>query len=550
MKTRENNSSVFAWILILAIVLYAKISAAKVENYQIGVNFNSTSNWLNEEVKEELWLSYLKMAEGSWINFSFRDTSKLSQTALINKSKTLSDDLLGYFKGKGLLNKNVKIQYTPTASLVVHKEKGGGINANFISLNKDDLQVFQINNLTGGACLTNAGNKIVFPALAFKCPNTAIVQVEIYEMVSRKDFINTGYTSTSSGRNLVSNGMYEIDAQYNDENVGLKSGVSAEIHFAKGNFEQQHETNTFHSFYGDRKKDIIDWKPSYHEKASGNGVQTGFLSNAKKKPNNGKSGNGSFKRTVTYTETMYVQLCRKIHLIDQQIYNSMNNCLLPENTYNQLVKKYGSLNIVKKGKFEAIENYNNYLAKNNKTPNAILIGLNEDQAKRFKQNEQDEKDEIAVRNSFDDEEYDDYAALSEEDQQKAIDQQKEQFPVVMKISQLGSINCDRFDNNQNKTDVIVRLNDYNYDKIKVYAVFKDIKSVIHGYYRPEHKGAVKFDALPEGESVIYLAATFKGDEIKLAYLSKDIKKDDVVALALKSYSKEQYNRILDDLIPN
>lgn len=100
-----------------------------------------------------------------------------------------------------------------------------------------------------------------------------------------------------------------------------------------------------------------------------------------------------------------------------------------------------------------------------------------------------------------------------------------------------------------KTNVIVQLDEFDYDKIKVYAVFNDIKSVIHGYYRKEHKGMIRFDNLPEGENVTYLAAAFKGEQVKLAYLAKDISEDDHIKLALTSYTKENYERILDDLIP-
>jgi len=60
---------------------------------------------------------------------------------------------------------------------------------------------------------------------------------------------------------------------------------------------------------------------------------------------------------------------------------------------------------------------------------------------------------------------------------------------------------------------------------------------------------IKFDKIPMGRKVTYIAATFKGDEVKLAYVSKEIKEDDLIVLSLNTYSRENYNRILDDLIP-
>ena len=99
-------------------------------------------------------------------------------------------------------------------------------------------------------------------------------------------------------------------------------------------------------------------------------------------------------------------------------------------------------------------------------------------------------------------------------------------------------------------NVIVKLDDLNYDKIKVYTIFSDIKSVIHGTYLPGDKGHISFNNLPEGKNVIYLAAIFNGTQVKMAYISKPIQKDDIVELTLKSYTEKQFESILNDLIPN
>ena len=78
----------------------------------------------------------------------------------------------------------------------------------------------------------------------------------------------------------------------------------------------------------------------------------------------------------------------------------------------------------------------------------------------------------------------------------------------------------------------------------------DIKSVIHGTYYPNDKGNITFSDLPEGKNVIYLAAIFKGTQVKMAYISKAIQNNDVVQLTLKSYTEKQYESILNDLIPD
>jgi hypothetical protein len=119
-----------------------------------------------------------------------------------------------------------------------------------------------------------------------------------------------------------------------------------------------------------------------------------------------------------------------------------------------------------------------------------------------------------------------------------------------KINQLGNINCDRFYDVDEKTDVIVKLNEFDFDKIRVYVVFNKIKSVIPGYYREGDMGTIKFSNLPVGEDVVYLAATFKGNEVKLAFINKNIKNKDIVRLEFKTLSQKQYENILNDLIPN
>jgi hypothetical protein len=115
---------------------------------------------------------------------------------------------------------------------------------------------------------------------------------------------------------------------------------------------------------------------------------------------------------------------------------------------------------------------------------------------------------------------------------------------------LGNINCDRFYDVDEKTDVIVKLNEFNFDEIRVNVVFNKIKSVIPGYYREGDMGTIKFSNLPVGEDVVYLAATFKGNEVKLAFINKNIKNKDIVRLEFKTLSQKQYENILNDLIPN
>jgi len=49
--------------------------------------------------------------------------------------------------------------------------------------------------------------------------------------------------------------------------------------------------------------------------------------------------------------------------------------------------------------------------------------------------------------------------------------------------------------------------------------------------------------------VLYIAATFKGDEVKLAFINRKVKNKDIVSLNLITYSKAKYAAIMKDIIP-
>lgn len=499
---------------------------------------------INQTEKENIWFSYVKLSEGNWIHYSFSDSAGSNQTFVNRSSKVLCKELSQFLIDKGLESERITMKYSPHASLVVYKESGKNINANFVSRELKNAQMFTVNNLTGGSCLTKAGNKIDFPADAFRCAKDAMVDVEVHEMLSRGDFVRTGYTSTSNKKILESRGMYHIKASHEGKQVNLRQGKSAEIKFAKKNFPTINEAPLFNTFYGNEKKGIVDWKISAFEKTISNS-KSGDLPPISKR----RTGKSKFTRKVTYTETTFVQLCKKIHLINTDISKNMKDCKLNKQGYNKLVAAHGKLNRLSNGKLEDIESYRQYLSVTKDNPNAVLLGLNEEQKESFDSKATKERNQQIAAAKERQRIYEEEQAKIEAEREARAAAEKNSFPVMMKISKLGNINCDRFDNNMKKTNVIVQLDDFDYDKIKVYAVFNDIKSVIHGYYRKEHKGMIRFDNLPEGKNVTYLAAAFKGEEVKLAYLAKDITEGDRIKLALTSYTLENYERILDDLIP-
>jgi len=89
---------------------------------------------------------------------------------------------------------------------------------------------------------------------------------------------------------------------------------------------------------------------------------------------------------------------------------------------------------------------------------------------------------------------------------------------VLTSSKLGWINCDRFMDDPNRTELLVR-NDKDYP-MTYRMVFKDINSVIQGY-NYSAKGAGKFENIPAGRNVTIMAFANTTDG-RVVYGYKDI----------------------------
>jgi len=542
--TIQQKTSYLLLLLIIFLTFGSSNLFGKYVSQYVNVDCSGENPGLSELEKQNIWYSYVKLTEGNWIHYSFSDSSWNNQSNVNSNSKQLSKELNTYLINHGIAAERITLKYSPYASLVVYKEAGKNIAANHVSLEDKDTQYFTVDNSTGGSCLTKAGNRIDFPPNAFKCSLNAQVHVEVQEMLTKRDFVRSGYTSTANNRLLESRGMYNIKASANDKEVNLRPGKSAEIKFSKDNFPGVSEASTFNTFYGKEKKGIVDWTISNYENIKANNSASDLPPMSKR-----QMGKSRITRKVTYTETTYVQLCKKIHLVNTKISKNMKSCKLDKKSYNSIVREHGSLNRLSKGKLVDIVSYSDYLSVSRKEPNAVLLGLNQKQKEDFDKSATEEKNAKIAAAEERQKKYEAQQAQIAEAKQDRLLAEAVNFPVAMKISKLGNINCDRFNGGTEKTNVIVQLDDYDYDEIKVYAVFNDIKSVMNGYYREEHKGMIKFDKIPMGRKVTYIAATFKGDEVKLAYVSKEIKEDDLIVLSLNTYSRENYNRILDDLIP-
>lgn len=120
---------------------------------------------------------------------------------------------------------------------------------------------------------------------------------------------------------------------------------------------------------------------------------------------------------------------------------------------------------------------------------------------------------------------------------------------AVKIDSFGWINCDRFLEIQNKTDLFVNFNPSDsINSANIYLVFKDINSVMQTYYstynaKTRNEG---FTNIPVGSKVRLVAYSIK-DEKVLSYASDIIVKDkQTMILALKETSDDELKKLLNN----
>lgn len=97
---------------------------------------------------------------------------------------------------------------------------------------------------------------------------------------------------------------------------------------------------------------------------------------------------------------------------------------------------------------------------------------------------------------------------------------------LMSTSELGWINCDRFYDVEEKTDIIVMVDTALRPSVRM--VFTDIKSVLNGQYDAS-VGGVRFSGIPVGKTVQLVGYSIKNDVPYMAntkvMVSSDLKKD-------------------------
>ena len=134
--------------------------------------------------------------------------------------------------------------------------KQGPMDSAFSKL-RPQVQHFNIDNNTANTIKTKNGTEILIPAGCFINSNgetvKEVVQVEVIEAFSLKDFISSGLATVSDGKLLLSNGMMYINAKAAGEQLQIDKSLPVSVSMPTMN-----ANNGFQMFTGDGTSWTVD----------------------------------------------------------------------------------------------------------------------------------------------------------------------------------------------------------------------------------------------------------------------------------------------------
>ena len=429
---------------------------------------------LTEEMKDSILIKYLKAQSLSWVHFdiSLEEIKDFPYSKFYLK-RHYSQQICTFLQTEGVALKDVKIEFSKDPHVVVYKAKTKMQYANFVYDDPKNKQVFLVNNNEGSVCETVNGNRIRFSPGAFLTKGGNEVRLEVYEYASVNDFVMSGYTSTATDKLISSSGMFNIKATCKGAEVGIRKAGDCKIEFPTKNFTDTNSINDFQTFYGSNSDEVVNWKPN-----------NTFVSDARKSTKNNGAQRSRGKRIRQVTELYYVSICYNLPILESR-YSTVDKttaaedlvtlveggslrsrCDYEQADYNFIVSKYKLQKRKNKSDMEPISDYREFAKLMLKNSRDVFLLLTPEQnadllaaKKGYKKKQKKKQDEISEM-AADQEKV--AAALKEADQKK--------FPIEMQIEKLGRINCDRFMEDVEKTDIIVKLDQFDFDEIRVYAV--------------------------------------------------------------------------------
>jgi hypothetical protein len=120
------------------------------------------------------------------------------------------------------------------------------------------------------------------------------------------------------------------------------------------------------------------------------------------------------------------------------------------------------------------------------------------------------------------------------------------YPEI-EFEKLEWINCDRFLEIQNKTDLMINFSpSEKINTANIYLIFKDINSVMQEYFIDEKKTNIAFQNIPVGAHVKLVAYTLKDNKIFTYSSSITIKENQTLTLSMKETSDNNLKTLINN----
>jgi hypothetical protein len=426
--------------------------------------------------------------------------------------------------------------------------------SDIISTLKVENQSFMINPKLDTVIYGKKGTGIYLPANCFESTNGDVIkgniEIEIKECYSIADFIGESLTTVSNGKLLETGGMLNISAKSNDEELQIKKGSSYAIYFPKNG--EQIDMGTFYGTQ-DEKGDVT-WVPDYQYDSNSSTSDT--IANGNASLNNLSNPLYSTKavlgvRSVTFDYLVFNNSEMKIEDYIEQNgdfekearYMLENNT--PDFAFRFMFDSNGKIIKPEIEKSVSQEIDKIFLDFFLNLPSFRLAGYDPSLVDTIYCRDLTWCNlslGIQARSVYDKEGYkkkfkEKYSKFKNQAIEQVDDIELNNYVQV--ATKLGWINCDKFwDTEDEKIDFFV--NTENLKNTKMYLVFKDIKSIMTGYYQD---GKIVFNNIPEGRKVKLIGVSFEGDQPTMStaetvITKKEFELDNYQTFSLSSLENE------------
>jgi hypothetical protein len=334
----------------------------------------------------------------------------------------------------------------------------------------------------------------VDPAVLEKEDGTMVdgnIIVKVVELTSSDALFKNNAATISNGRLLVSGGSYFVDMECRGEKLRIKKGQQLRMEFPTL------KNNEMELFYGDRDADgNMNWQRA-NEPLSFNQFANYTVYNP---PYPGNTGVKHFKSRYR----MYASLKSAVYFEDKLI--SIENLV-------KLLRTRGVDKNIDTVRIPAYEFY---------TDMAYHASFKYDTIIRYRilscEQLEAERDSMAKAAILFQQQHAANLAYNAEWQKvnanNSLEAQLQNYYAPSAVTKLGWINCDRFYNNLQNTEMPVEIPyTFNNPDIQYFLIYKSFNGLMSGRIRKNAKQQYVLSNLPQGEAVTFIAFTKSNGQV-------------------------------------